>query len=106
MLREVFYIADAGVQCRCGDRFAVNLNGAVCDILIPCYGFEQRCFACAVPAEQAINPRLVNRKGNLFQYGCLPVLLCYLFQFYHAAIPPIIVSMDIDFHNLLCYNGL
>ena len=36
MLREVFYIADAGVQCRCGDRFAVNLNGAVCDIFDTC----------------------------------------------------------------------
>lgn len=54
-------------------------------ITVPCNRLKKRCFPRAVPTEQAVNSRLIDGQSNIFQYGCLPILLCYLFEFYHAA---------------------
>ena len=88
MLGKVFDIADPGIHGGCGYGLAVHPNHAVRNVLIPGDGFEERGFPRAISAQQAIDPGLVHRKGNVFEYGCLPIPLGHLFEFYHAAIPP------------------
>ena len=60
MLREVFNVADARIQSRCGDGPAVNLDNAFCDVLISGDGLEQGGFACSVSAQQTVDPRFID----------------------------------------------
>lgn len=61
MLGKVLDVADARVQSRGRDRLAVDLDAAARDVLIPGNGFEQRRLPRAVPAQQAVNPRILDR---------------------------------------------
>ena len=83
MFGEVLDVADACVQSGRRYLLAVDFDAAVRNVLVPGYGFKQRSLARAVPAEQAVDTRLVNGQGDVFQHGGLPVPLRHLLEFNH-----------------------
>ena len=85
---KVLDVADARVQGGGSYRLAVDPDAAGGYVLITRDGLEQRGLARAVPAQQAVDAGLVDRQGDVFQHGRLPVPLGHLVQLYHASIPP------------------